>query len=81
MGGKNWGMEYLYMDREIKRSLMGYSPWGLKSWTRLSDYTTSRAHSSVKICVVIFHIIAASVGNCTPGGGKWNRVQKESLLL
>lgn len=42
---------------------------------------TSRAHSSVKICVVIFHIIAASVGNCTPGGGKWNRVQKESLLL
>ena len=42
---------------------------------------TIRAHSSVKNCVVTFHIIAASTGNCMPGGGKWNRVQKESLLL
>ena len=41
MGGKNWGVEYLYMDQEIKRRLVGYNPWSCKSWTRLSDYTTT----------------------------------------
>ena len=34
-------MEYLYMDLETKRSLMGYSPWGRESWTQLSDDTTA----------------------------------------
>ena len=38
-----WRMEWLpipvFLPREFQeqRSLVGYSPWGLKGWTRLSD--------------------------------------------
>ena len=34
-------------------SLVGYSPWGRKSWTRLSDPTTTTTRHNVKNMVIM----------------------------
>ena len=34
-------LQYSWLGNPIDRSLEGYSPWGRKSWTRLSGYTAT----------------------------------------
>ena len=53
-----------------RRSLLGYSPWGLKSWTRLSDFTfTFHFHALEKEMATHSSVLAWRIpGTEEPGG-------------
>ena len=44
-------LQYLPGESHGQRSLAGYSPWGHKSWTRLSDYTTTTIAFPINVYV------------------------------
>ena len=54
-------LQYLPGESHGQRSLAGYSPWGHKSWTRLSDYTTTTTQSLTLLTISTTSIQATAI--------------------
>ena len=56
---RKWQPTALFLPGESheQRSLVGYSPWGHKSWTQLSDQTTSSINLKVTFYISIQFVV------------------------